>query len=186
MTWKGMAIVFLGLLAWAYVATAADSNEPPEITLDAHWSIEAAVGLGSTAKQIVAGSAMYWPDYANDGAVGVMIVGGDLVPEDECLVGPAVEFPVGDIYEAVVGRVLPSRIAEVFGNATAQMRPYGRAAILFDYDLNPCAVLGTGTRLFPNKKIQPVLRTDWYQPAGNSRAPEMSGWWTTLGVSVFF
>lgn len=182
MNYKGLCVIIVASACWAIVARA----EPNDITINPHVSFEAGVGLGSTAKQIVAGSVMYWPDYASDGAVGVLIVGGDLVPEDECLVGPAVEFPIGDIYDAVIGRVLPNRIAEVFGNATAQMRPYGRGAILFDYDLHPCIVLGTGTRLFPNKKIQPVLRTEYYEPAGNSRAPEMSGWWTTLGVTVFF
>jgi hypothetical protein len=167
-------------------AQAQESNEPPEITITPRLSISGDVELGATGGDLVSGSVLYWPDYADDGAVGLRVIGGDLVPEDECLLGPAVEFPTGDIYGAAASRILPNAWADVLGDALVQVRPYGAASILFDFEGHPYLVGGTKLRIFPNKKIQPTISTEYIDPAGNARAPELGGWWTHIGVTVFF
>jgi len=183
---KARTAILLGVLLGVVTYVTPAWGEPNEITIDPHWSIEGGLGLGATAENIVEASVMYWPDYANDGAIGVMVVGGDLVPENECLVGPAVEFPTGAITDAVLGTILPDEWAESFADMTVQVRPYGRGALLFDFDFNPVLVGGTGFRLFPNKLVQPMIRTEYFHPSNNSKAVGMEGWWTSLCVTVFF
>ncbi|MEA3224476.1 MAG: hypothetical protein U9Q07_00890 [Planctomycetota bacterium] len=170
----------------AVFASVAYSAEPNEITITPHFSVEVGMGLGAAGEDLVLGSVMYWPDYANDGAVGVLVMGGDMTPEDDFAAGPVVEFPTGPIYDSLASTILPDPWAAALGNMTAAVRPYGRMSIMFDPDFDPIAVVGTGLRLFPNKHIQPALHTDYIMPSNNSDLDGLEGWWTTVSISVLF
>ena len=182
--------ILLGVLLVAPIgAVQADPNaatvEPNAISIAPHWSVEVGMGLGASDENLVLGSAMYWPNYAADGAVGVLAVGGDQIPEDEFAAGPCVEFPTGKIYTAATAAIIPDKWAAFLSNMTAQVRPYGRVAVLFDPDFEPIAVVGTGLRLFPNGRVQPTLHTDYLTPSGSSDC-DLSGWVTSFSVGVFF
>lgn len=167
-------------------AQAGDSNEPPPITMDAHWSVEVGMGLGATGENLLQGFAFYWPDYADDGAIGVVVLGGDPIPENHAAVGPAIEFPTGPIYQTVLTAVLPDSVAHGLSKLMAPVRPFAFAGIPFDEDFNPIALAGTGFHIWPNKHVQPTIRTDWIEPSGNSEYSEIQGWWTFVELAWFF
>jgi len=178
----------VALMIVAALATGTLAEEEPNgITIDPHWSIEGGMGLGATGEDLIRAAALYWPNYANDGGVGVVVMGGDMLPTDKVAVGPTVEFPTGAIYSAVANEVLPDPWAAAFGDLVTDIRPYGCLSVMFDEDFNPIVGVGTAIRLWPNKAIQPTLRTEWLEPCGSSDlAKDLSGWWTTFSVAVYF
>lgn len=189
MTWKGFLVCVLCLAAWSVVARSAEGGEPndvPAITLEAHWSIEGGMGLGARGEDLLQGFVMYWPDYANDGAIGAVILGGDQIPENKFAAGPAIEFPIGPVYDAVLSTILPDRVAAGLQQLTAPVRPIGFAGLPFDSEVNPIGLAGTGFHLWPNKHVQPTIRTEYISPSGNSSYDELEGLWTFLDVAFFF
>jgi hypothetical protein len=179
--------ILLGIIVGVVTACGSPAKgDPNAITIDPHWSIEVAAGVGDGSDVLLGASAMYWPDYSEDGGVGVLIYGGDPIPNHELLLGPVVEFHTGDIYQEALSRLLPNAWADAVGDVLVSVRPYGRASVVFDYGGNPTLVAGTATRIWPNKKIQPVIRTDFFHPSGNSRAGNVAGWVFSLGVTAYF
>jgi len=157
-----------------------------ELTLDAHWSLEGGMGLGATGEDLLQGLALYWPDYENDGAAGLIMLGGDQAPENECGIGPAAEFPLGPVYDAALHTILPDYIADAFAEAMVPVRPVGLVAVAFDDNFKPTAVIGTGFHIWPSKHIQPTVRTEYMKPDSSSALAEMEGIWTFLNVAGFF
>jgi len=179
--------IVIGLLLVARVTLAQAPNEPNEITIDPHWSIEGGAGLGADGDSLFLFSAMYWNDYLKDGGVGVVGIGDDTADgEQSVIVGPGAEFPTGPVYSTILRTVLPDAWAAAFGDLQALARPYGRVALLFDEDFQVTPMAGTGIRLFPNSSIQPTIRTDWISPQGRAKEFLGEGWLTSLSVTWFF
>ncbi len=178
-----MIAVALGLILQTGSPAYGDPNQ---ITIDPHWSFESTAGIGNGSDVLIGAAVMYWPDYREDGGVGLVVYGGGPVPNYELLIGPSVEFHTGDIYEAALSRLLPNAWAEALGDRMVAVRPYGKMALVFDYEGHPILAPGTATRVLPNKHIQLVIRTDYFQPAGNSRVRDLNGWRVSLGGTIYF
>ena len=184
---KTRTAILIGILLRVVAATGSPAyGDPNQITIDPHWSCESTAGIGNGSDVLIGAAVMYWPDYAEDGGVGLLVYGGDPVPNYELILGPVMEFHTGDIYQAALSRLLPNAWAEAVGDRMVAVRPYGRASVLFDYAGHPVLVAGTATRILPNKHVQLVIRTDYFQPAGNSRVRDLSGWRVSLGANFFF
>jgi len=148
--------------------------------------VEGGVGIGSTDEDLLFCSIMYWPDYNADGAFGVYVFGGDQIESDEITWGPAVEFKTGEIYDAILTEILPDAWAEALGELTVDVQPFAFGSVQFDYDFDPFAVLGTGFRIWPEKLVQPTIRTMFIDRSTSNEHPEMEGWFTLFSVSIFF
>ncbi|HUT88634.1 MAG TPA: hypothetical protein VMY37_04010 [Thermoguttaceae bacterium] len=179
--------IIVGLLLVARVTWAQEPNEPNEITIDPHWSMEAGAGLGADGDSLFLFSAMYWNDYVKDGGVGIVGIGDDTIAgKQSIIIGPGAEFPTGPVYLAIANQIFPDAWAAAFGNLETYARPYGRVALLFDEDFQVTPLVGTGIRLFPNSSIQPTIRTDWISPQGRAKGFLNEGWLTSLNVAWFF
>lgn len=179
----------LSLLLVGSLATGSFAQDDPNaigITLDTHWSVSAGVGLGATDESLVRAGAMYWPDYATDGGIGIVAIGGDMIPEDKIVLGPALEFPTGAIYEGAASTILPDKWVADLGKLAAPIRPYGALELLFTEDFDPILGVGTVNRLWPNKHVQPTLRNMYYQPSGNIDGYHLEGFWTTFDLMYAF
>ena len=179
--------IFISIMFALLVAPCSgQSVEPNAITIDPTFSVEGGIGLGATDEDLLRAAVLYWPNYAGDGGVGLAVLGGDPVPENDVAWGPTVEFPTGGIYQGAVNTLLPDAWAAAFGDMTAAIRPYGCASIYFDEDFNPIGEVGTVLRLFPNSTIQPALRTSYLTVSNNSELVGLDGWWTMFTVTVWF
>jgi len=149
-------------------AQEPDSNE---ITLDAHFMVDFGTGVGDDGDSKFLGSAMWYPNYKDDGGVGVIAVGDDTGDGDQkIVVGPGVEFPMGPVYRATLNTILPEPWAQSFGNVVEAVRPYGRIGGLFDEDFDTVSPLvGTSMHIRPNKHIQIIPRADWINPQGRAK-----------------
>jgi len=180
---------------WAVVLCSTTYGAEPNAAT-AHWSLEGGMGLGDADNGLILGAAMYWPA-EDEGGIGLMVIGGEPVEGDEFAAGPCVEWPTGPIVATFAEVILPDSVANALGNVisgigagverfTGPFQPYTRAGGLFDRDLAPTGVLGTSIRFRADKKIQPILRSDYFQPAGNADRVSFDGFYTSFNVMFLF
>lgn len=162
--------ILIGLLLMVRVSLAQDPNVP-EISLEANFLVDFGTGVGDDGDSKFLGSAMWYPNYGEDGGAGIIAIGDDTGDGDQSLIlGPGVEFPIGPVTTAALNTILPDPWSQSFGNLVEAVQPYGRAGGLFDEDFDTVTpLIGTGMHIRPNKHIQIIPRADWLNPQGRAK-----------------
>ncbi len=128
------------------------------------WSVG-----GAADYETAMGTVAYAPD-AN-GAAGLMVLTGAYIPDesdDNVAVGPYVEFNVGDVADAAVGRIVPADWwSGMFEGRPARL--YGTMAILWETQGGGIIwAPGTKLSLLPNWIVQPTIWTTYLEPGSGA------------------
>jgi hypothetical protein len=183
--WMAFMVAVLSMV----LCSTVYGQEPnvPELDWSPHWSIEGGGAIGTDGDSLFLFSAMYWRDYVEDGGIGIIGIGDDTGDGEQSIIaGPGVEFPIGPVTNSIVSTLLPDNVAGFFEGITALTRPSGRAGLLFDEHGTGSPMLGGGMRIFWDRSVQIIPRTDWLSPQGRGKEIIEEGFLTSINVAWLF